>query len=53
MRLDFARAHAARVQGDDLLVEAGETALVLGNQLRVEATVPIARDGQLELAAVG
>ena len=37
----------------DLLVEAGEAALVFGDELRVEATVPIARDRQLELATVG
>jgi len=52
MRLDLARAHAAGVQGNDLLVEAGEAALVLGDELRVEPTVPIARNEQLELAAV-
>jgi hypothetical protein len=33
--------------------EPGEAALVLGNELRVKTTVPLARDRQLELAAVG
>ena len=34
---DLARAHAAGVHRDDLLVEAGKAALVLGDQLRIEA----------------
>ena len=53
MASNVARAHAAGVQGNDLLVETGEAVLVFGNELRVESTVPIARDRKIELAAVG
>jgi len=53
MRLDVACAHAPGVQGNDLLVEAGEAALVFGDQLRIKTTVPIARDRKIKLAAVG
>ena len=51
--LDLAGAHAAGVHGDDLVVEAGEAALVLGDELRVEGRQPVARDLQLELAGAG
>jgi len=53
MGLDLARAQAAGVERDHLLVEAGEAALVLGDELRIETSVTIARNRQLELAAVG
>src|SRR5689334_1907731 len=44
---DLPRAHAARVHRDHLVVEAGEAALVLGDQLRVEARPAVARHRQL------
>jgi hypothetical protein len=50
---DLARAHAARVHRDDLVIEAGKPALVLGDKLRIEARLPVSRHLQLELAAVG
>ena len=51
--LDLAGAHPSRVHRHDLVVEAGEAALVLGDQLRIEGGQPVARDLQLELAAAG
>ena len=42
--LDLAHRHAARVHGDDLVVEAGEASFVLRDQDRGEASVPVARD---------
>src|SRR5690606_21074347 len=39
--------HAAGVKGDDLVVEAGETPAVLGDQGRIKPAVPIARNRQL------
>jgi hypothetical protein len=53
MPRDLARAHAPRVHRDDLLIEAGETPLVLGNQLRVEGGLPIPRDRELDPPGVG
>ena len=41
--LDLARGHPARVQGEDLLVEAVERARVLGHDPRLERGVTIAR----------
>src|SRR3954451_13465293 len=41
---DLPGAHAPGVHRDHLVVEAGEPALVLGNQLRIEAGLAIARD---------
>jgi hypothetical protein len=45
---DLAGAHAAGVHRHDLVVEAGEAALVLGDQLRVEGRQPVARDLQFQ-----
>ena len=53
MRVDFPSGQPTGVEGNGLLVEAGETPLVLGDQLRLEAAAPVARDVQLELARVG
>src|SRR5574343_567125 len=41
--LDLAHRHAARVQGDDVLVETREAPLVFGNQQRLEAAVTVTR----------
>ena len=46
---DLAGAHAAGVHRDDLVVEAREAALVLGDQLRIEARLAVARHLQLDL----
>jgi hypothetical protein len=51
--LDLARAHAARVHRHDPVVEAGEAALVLGDELRVEGREPVARDLQVQLPGAG
>jgi hypothetical protein len=40
---DLARAHATGVHRHDLLIEAGEAPLILGDQLRVVTAVSIAR----------
>ena len=40
--LDVARGHALGVQGEDLFIEAGEPALMLGDQLRLEGAVAVA-----------
>jgi hypothetical protein len=53
MPLDLAGAHAPRIHRHDLVVEAGEAPLVLGDQLRVEGRQPIARDLQIQLAGPG
>jgi hypothetical protein len=66
MALDLARAgsppsgtlggdpdHSPRVHRDDLLVEAGKAALVLGDQLWIEARQPVARHLQIERAGAG
>jgi len=50
---DLAGAHAAGVHRDDLVVEPWKAALVLGDQLRIETGLPVARHRQLDLAAVG
>jgi len=52
MSRDLTRRHPARVQCDDLVVEAGKPPPVLADQHRVEAPVPIARNRQLQLARV-
>jgi len=50
---DLARAHAARVHRDDLVVETGEAALIFGDQLRVEPALPVTRHINVDLARVG
>ena len=41
--LNLAHRHAARVHGDDLVVEAGEAPFVLGDQERFEVPLSVAR----------
>ena len=50
---DLAGAHAARIHRHDLLVEAGEAALVFRDQLRVEACLAVTRDRQVDPPGVG
>lgn len=50
---DLPRAHAAGVHRDHLVIEPGETPLVPGDQLRIKARLPVPRDLQRQLAAVG
>ena len=45
--------HAARVHGHDLVVEAGEAPLVLGDEQRLEAAVAIARHLHTQWTIVG
>lgn len=49
---DLPGAHAARVHGYDLVIKAGETALVLRDQLRLEPRLTVARDIDLQLAGI-
>lgn len=50
---DLTGAHAARIHWHNLVVEAREAALVLGDQLRIERRLPVAGDLQLDPAGVG
>ena len=52
MPCDLTRAHAACVHRDYLVIEPGETALILGEQLRIEAAGMVTRDVDLDLASV-
>jgi hypothetical protein len=47
--LNLPRGHAARIHRHDLLVEAGEAALITGDQLRIERPFPIAGNPDVEL----
>jgi hypothetical protein len=42
--LDFPHRHAARIQRQDLVVEAGPAGLMFGNELRFEAAVAVPRN---------
>ena len=53
MPLDFPGRHAARIHRDDLGVELGKAALILGDQHRIEAAVAVARNVQNHLTAAG
>ncbi|KVN92973.1 hypothetical protein WJ70_14060 [Burkholderia ubonensis] len=50
MALNLANAHAARIHADHVVVEAGQPALILADQLRLERRLPIARNIQLQFA---
>ena len=50
MALNLTHAHAARVHADDVVIEAGQPALILADQLRLEARLAIARNVQLQFA---
>ena len=52
MSLDLPGAHAARIHADDLAVELGKTALILGDQQRVEGPVAVAWNIQNHLAGI-
>ena len=41
--LDLAHGHAPRVHGDDVVVKSGEAPLVLGDEQRLEAAIPVPR----------
>jgi hypothetical protein len=53
MALDLAHRHAARIEAENFLVKAVEPGLALGDQQRLEAAGPVARNGNLDLAIVG
>ena len=53
MANDLAGAHAAGIHRNDLVVEPRKPALVLGDQLRIEAGLAVARYRQLDLAGIG
>ena len=50
---DLPGAHAARVHRHDLVIEPGKAALILGDQLRIEARLAITRHVDRQLAGVG
>jgi hypothetical protein len=52
MAPNVAHAHAARVHGDDLVIQAVDPGLALGDQARLEAALPVARHLDLEQAAL-
>jgi hypothetical protein len=51
--LDFAHRHAAGIQAQNLVIETIKVGLALGDQLQLEAAGPVARDRNLDLAALG
>jgi len=51
--LDLPHRHAAGVEAQNLVVETVEVRLALGDQLRLEAAGPVARDRNLDLAILG
>lgn len=51
--LDVARRHAARIEGDHLLVEALEASLVLLDELRLEGAFAVARNLDFDRSAFG
>ena len=51
--LDIPGAHAAGVEGDDLVVESGKAPPVFADQRRTETVMPVARNRQLERAIGG
>ena len=53
MALDLAHRHAAGVEAQNLVVEAIEPGLALGDQLRLEAAGPVAGHGYVDLAVLG
>jgi hypothetical protein len=53
MPLDVARGHPARIESDDLLIEAGKATLIFGDQRRLEAPLAIARDRELQSGGIG
>src|SRR6266516_149415 len=53
MALDLPHRHAAGVEAQNLVVEAVEPPLALGDQLRLEAARPVARHRKLDLAVLG
>src|SRR5215218_9312514 len=53
MPLDLAHRDAARVEAQDFVVEAVETGLALGDQLRLEAASPVAWHSYVDLALLG
>ena len=53
MPLDLAHRHAAGIQAQDLVVEAVEPRLALGDELRFETAGAVARYGNLDLAVLG
>src|ERR1017187_5974386 len=53
MSLDLPDRQTPRIHRHDLLVEARKAALILGDQLRIEGSFPVARDRNLKLRRIG
>ncbi len=50
MALNQAYAHAARIHADDVIIEAGQPALILAGQLPFERCLLVMRNIQLQFA---
>ena len=53
MPLDLPHAHAPPIHPDHLLIEAGKSSLIIGNELRVERASAVARNVERKPAALG
>ena len=53
MALDLAHRHAAGIEAQNLVVEAVEPGLALGDQLRLEAAGPVTRHRNVDRAVLG
>ena len=53
MALDFAHRHAAGIQAQDIVVEAIEPRLSLGDELRLKTAGAVSGDGNLDRAFLG
>lgn len=53
MALDLPNRHAAGLEAQNLVVEAGKMRLPFGDQLRLEAAGALARHRDLDLAIIG
>src|SRR5579872_1474627 len=53
MPLDLPNRQATGIHRHDLVVEAGKAALILGDQLRIEGSFPVARHRDLQLRRIG
>lgn len=49
VHMDSPVAHATGIQGNDLMIKAGETALVFGNQRWIKSAMAVTRNGESPL----
>src|ERR1700722_2122963 len=53
MALDLPHSQASRIHRHDLVVETRKATLILGDQLRIESPLPVARNRNLQLRRFG